>query len=187
MGGIDLVARVATLEEPVVRRLVLAQWTDMTVRYGEPKPCGEGDALPTGRFEAPDGIFLVAELAGEPVGCGGFRACPQGPPRTAEVKRLFVVPEARGRGVARFLMAELEAAASAAAYERIWLETGTAQPEAVSLYDALGYVRIVPYGGVQGVTAERVLLEGLLDPAALRGQPSQHPIAKEVCFEQTAP
>jgi GNAT superfamily N-acetyltransferase len=141
-----LVARVTTFEDPVARRLVLAQWTDMSLRYGEPAPCGEDEALPTGRFEPPDGLFLVVEQDDRSVGCGGFRACPQGPPHTAEVKRLFVVPEARGLGVARFLMAELERAAAAAGYERMWLETGTAQPEAVALYDALGYVRIVPYG-----------------------------------------
>jgi GNAT superfamily N-acetyltransferase len=141
------VARFASIEDdPVARALVFAQWTDMAVRYGGDLPCDEDEAIPHGSFEAPEGAFLVVESAGRAVGCGGFRRCDDGPPGTAEVKRLFTVPEARGLGVARFLMAEIEALAAAYGYERLWLETGTAQPEALALYDALAYARILPYG-----------------------------------------
>jgi GNAT superfamily N-acetyltransferase len=138
--------RAVTFEDPVARGLVFAQWSDMCVRYGGPPPCDEDEAVPHGTFTPPEGLFLVAERDGAAVGCGGFRACAEAPPPAAEVKRLFVVPEARGFGVARFLMAELERAAAASGYERLWLETGTAQPEAMGLYAATGYVRIAPYG-----------------------------------------
>lgn len=145
MGAITAV-RAASFEDLVARRLVFEQWSDMAERYGGPPPCDEDEALPAGPFTPPEGLFLVAERGGEAVGCGGFRPCPEAPPRTAEVKRLYVVPAARGTGVARLLMAELEVAATRAGYERIWLETGLAQPEAIALYEALGYGRIVPYG-----------------------------------------
>ena len=118
----------------------------MAVRYGGEPPCDEVEALPSGRFELPEGLFLVAERDSTAVGCGGFRLCVEGPPRTAEVKRLFVIPEARGTGVARFLMDELERRAAGAGYERMWLETGIEQPEALGLYAAIGYTTITPYG-----------------------------------------
>jgi GNAT superfamily N-acetyltransferase len=118
----------------------------MARRYGGEPPCDEGEALPHGSFTAPEGAFLVVERDGVAVGCGGFRRCEEGPSGTAEVKRLFTTPEARGLGVARFVMAELEALAAAQGYARLWLETGTEQPEALALYAAIGYVRIVPYG-----------------------------------------
>ena len=142
----ELSARAVTFADPVARRLVFEQWCDMNVRYGGDLPCDEDEALPTGCFELPEGLFLIAEGDGAPVGCGGFRRCEQGPPATAEVKRLFVVPAGRGAGVARFLMHELERAAFAAGYQQMWLETGTKQPEALGLYAAMGYDRIPPYG-----------------------------------------
>jgi ribosomal protein S18 acetylase RimI-like enzyme len=62
-----------------------------------------------------------------------------------EVKRLYVAPGARGRGISRLLMAELEARARARGLAAIVLESGTAQPEALGLYEALGYRRIAVY------------------------------------------
>ena len=59
---------------------------------------------------------------------------------------LFVDPAARGRGVGRRLLADLEARAEAVGYREVWLETGTEQPEAIALYVRSGYVPIPPYG-----------------------------------------
>ena len=91
----------------------------------------------------PAGAFVVARLGGEPVGCGGIRRHADG---VAEVKRLWVAPPARGRGLARTLMARLEAEAVALGYRQLTLETGLRQPEAIALYTALGYRRRAPYG-----------------------------------------
>lgn len=132
--------------DATARSLVFAQWTDMARRYAGDPPCDEDEALPHGDFSPPAGAFVVVERDGAGVGCGGFRRCDSGPPATAEVKRLFTVPEARGAGIARFLMADLEVRAAVQGYEHLWLETGTAQPEAIGLYEATGYVRIDPYG-----------------------------------------
>jgi ribosomal protein S18 acetylase RimI-like enzyme len=63
-----------------------------------------------------------------------------------EIKRMYVEPAFRGRGIGRRILAALEERGREAGYKRMWLETGTSQPEAVSLYEAAGYRRIAPYG-----------------------------------------
>jgi GNAT superfamily N-acetyltransferase len=95
------------------------------------------------QFIAPGGGFLVAELDGAAVGCAGFRAYA---PLTCELKRMYVRPAARGRGVARALLRGVEQRAAAAGYTRIILETGTAQPEAIGLYVSAGYERVPQFG-----------------------------------------
>ena len=67
-------------------------------------------------------------------------------PGYGEVKRMYVKPEARGRGAAKRLMALLEQAAREAACPLMTLETGPAQPEAISLYERQGYARRGPFG-----------------------------------------
>ncbi len=119
--------------------LVRALLDDLAERYGghdvfHPDP----DEL-----AAPSGAFLVARLDGVPVGCGGIRAHTEA---VAEVKRMYVTPAGRRRGVARALLRSLEDRAAALGYARVRLETGTAQPEAMALYASSGYVPITPYG-----------------------------------------
>jgi GNAT superfamily N-acetyltransferase len=63
-----------------------------------------------------------------------------------EVKRLYVLPPARGRGLSRELMAAAELSAADAGYRALQLETGLRQPEAVALYERSGYHRVPPYG-----------------------------------------
>jgi GNAT superfamily N-acetyltransferase len=127
-------------DDPHVRRLVDALLDDLTARYG-----GEDGAPPTtgDQFAPPEGVFLVAELDGEPVGCGGIRPAA---PATAEIKRMYVVPDRRGRGIARTLLAALEDAARARGYRELRLETGVSQPEAIALYTASGYAPTEPFG-----------------------------------------
>jgi APA family basic amino acid/polyamine antiporter len=91
----------------------------------------------------PRGGFLLGRWQGRPVACGAFR--PLGP-TLAEFKRVYVKPEFRGRGIARSLLAALEAHAREAGYGRVRLETGVRQPEAIRLYEVAGYRRIESYG-----------------------------------------
>jgi putative acetyltransferase len=63
-----------------------------------------------------------------------------------ELKRMYVPPRHRGRGVARALLAVLEAEARAAGATALMLETGIRQPEALSLYEREGFVRCGPFG-----------------------------------------
>jgi len=95
-------------------------------------------------FEPPDGAFLVLrDGAGRALGCGGVCRFDE---TRAELKRMYVVPEARGRGLSRRLLAELELAAAALGYHGIVLETGERQPEAIGLYASAGYEPIPCYG-----------------------------------------
>jgi putative acetyltransferase len=65
---------------------------------------------------------------------------------TAEIKRMFVKNEFRGRGLSKLILNELEETARSFNYKRMVLETGLKQPEAISLYEKYGYTKIRPYG-----------------------------------------
>ena len=108
---------------------------------------GEADIGPTreaAMFVEPDGVFLVVrDDEGRAIGCGGV--CRFDGTR-AELKRMYVLPEVRGRGLGRLLLVELEAEARRLGYARIVLETGDRQPEALGLYASAGYERIPCYG-----------------------------------------
>lgn len=91
----------------------------------------------------PEVAFLVARDGNGPLGCVAMVDCGD----YAEVKRLFVPPEGRGRGLARHLMAELETRARAAGKRWVRLETGDALVAAVALYQSLGYRVRGPFGG----------------------------------------
>ncbi len=127
---------------PVAAALVSAALADLTGRYG-----GDGDGTPVdpAQFDPPGGAFLVAWLDSRPAGCGGWRTH-HGAPATAEIKRMYTVPEARGRGVALALLRALEDSARAVGYRRMILETGYRQPEAIALYEKADYVRIPDFG-----------------------------------------
>ena len=81
----------------------------------------------------------------EPVGCGAWRTH-GGTGEVAEIKRMYVVPAARGRGVATRILRGLEDSAREAGRTRIILETGTGQPEAIALYVKAGYQRVPDFG-----------------------------------------
>lgn len=116
-------------------------------RYGG----GDLTHMDAAHFEPPYGLYLlVHDSDGTPVASGGWRAQEASPEGfqdgDAEIKRMFVVPEARGRGLARRLLAELEASAAAAGRTRMVLETGLKQPEAIALYESSGYTPIPKFG-----------------------------------------
>ncbi len=91
--------------------------------------------------------MLLATLDGEPVGCVGLRRVNAD---TAELKRMYVRPGLRRKGIARALLAACEQAARELGYRYLWLETGTLQPEAVALYLSAGYEPVSPFGQYAG-------------------------------------
>ena len=93
-------------------------------------------------FEPPDGVFLVVRDGGRAVACGGICRFDE---TRAELKRMYVVPEARGRGLGRRVLVELEERALLLGYTGVVLETGDRQPEALGLYVSAGYERIPCY------------------------------------------
>ena len=86
---------------------------------------------------------ILAYENNKPVGCGAIR---EHSPITMEVKRMYTVPQYRGKGIATKILNELETWASELAYQKCVLETGKRQPEAIELYKKNGY-RIIPSYG----------------------------------------
>jgi putative acetyltransferase len=87
--------------------------------------------------------FLVAREQGRALGCGAFVLGEAG---QAEMKRVFVAPAARGKGIARVLMEALEREAAQLGVTLMQLETGIKQPEAIALYRKFGYAARGPFG-----------------------------------------
>jgi len=91
---------------------------------------------------------LVAYLDTKPVGCGAIKEFDS---ISMEVKRMYVLPEARGQRLATLILKGLEAWAKELGYENCVLETGKRQPEAISLYTKNGYETISNYGQYLGI------------------------------------
>jgi len=124
------------------RSCLLAYFRELADRFeagfdpGLSNPAEEGEMIP------PAGLFLLATLYGEPVGCGALKFHPDAP---AEIKRMWVGPGARGLGLGRRLLAELEARALAHGAVVVRLETNRALAEAISLYRSSGYREVRPF------------------------------------------
>ncbi|UNO41552.1 GNAT family N-acetyltransferase [Streptomyces sp. MST-110588] len=136
-------------------------------RYG-----GQGDLTPLDpeMFAPPRGAYLIAYEDGRPLASGGWRAQERGElgyaDGDAEVKRMFVVPQARGRGLARRILAALEADARAAGRTRMVLETGYKQPEAFALYSSCGYRVVEKFGFNQAYEGLRCMAKPLVAEGA---------------------
>jgi GNAT superfamily N-acetyltransferase len=119
---------------------------EYVVRYGTPD---QTHIDPT-QFEVPAGAFYVGYRDGAPLTMGGWRfrtdVSRLSSDRPVEVKRMYVVPAARRGGLARLMLAHLEATARTAGADVVLLETGTRQPEAMALYASWGYERVDPFG-----------------------------------------
>ncbi|MFJ6215533.1 GNAT family N-acetyltransferase [Streptomyces sp. NPDC092296] len=131
---------------PDAARLIAEVQQEYVVRYGDV------DLTPIDprQFDAPSGLFAVGYLAGEPVACGGWRAREDDGyglrAGDAELKRMYVSPAARGRGLARAMLRHLELTAGRAGRTRVVLETGAEQPEAIGLYGSEGYTAVEKFG-----------------------------------------
>lgn len=99
------------------------------------------DAAPSSL--GPQARFVVAVEKGTAIGCGAMQPIAR---CVGEIKRLYVVPEWRGRGVARRILTALEARARTAGWQMLRLETGRLQYEAIALYESAGYLRVPLYG-----------------------------------------
>jgi len=138
--------RRTAFNDPVAQALVAELQREFVVRYGGPD---ETPLDPT-VFDPPSGAFFVGSLDGSPVATGAWRVRPDvvalGRSRAAEIKRMYVVPRAQRRGLARLMLAHLEQTAAAAGADVMVLETGIAQPEAIALYESSGYVPVEAFG-----------------------------------------
>ncbi|MEU6922276.1 MULTISPECIES: GNAT family N-acetyltransferase [unclassified Streptomyces] len=132
-------------------------------RYGD-----EGDVTPLDptMFEPPNGLYLLAyDAQGRPVATGGWRSQERNDEGysdgDAELKRMFVIPEGRGNGLARRILAALEDDARAAGRVRMVLETGDQQPEAIALYASSGYAPCEKFGHYRTYDSSRCFAKPL--------------------------
>jgi GNAT superfamily N-acetyltransferase len=122
--------------------LLEAMIAELTPLYGRIDVPHAPSATPAD-FAPPAGSFLVGWDGDQPICCGGVKGLPPQPGeeavRACEIKRMYVVPAARGRGVARALLVALEDEARALGYHEAKLDTGPHQPHAERMYRAAGY------------------------------------------------
>ncbi|GAA0480493.1 N-acetyltransferase [Actinoplanes capillaceus] len=139
----DIKIKTVGFGDPAVQSLVAENLRDLSERYG-----GSGDDTPIAAadFTPPNGDFLVAVEDDRLIASAGWRRHGD----DAELKRMFTTNAARGRGLARRMLAAVEASATAAGCKRMILETGDRQPEAIALYESAGYVRIPDFGHYAG-------------------------------------
>ncbi|MEO5665996.1 MAG: GNAT family N-acetyltransferase [Nocardioides sp.] len=143
-GIVDL--RQVPIGDPDAQALIEQVQQEYVVRYG-----GRDESpIDHTEFVAPRGGFFVGWRDGVPVVSGAWRRRGDvdfaGTTNTAEIKRMYVAPAARGIGLARRMLAHLEATAHAAGVEAMILETGLMQPEAIALYESFGYAEIAGFG-----------------------------------------
>ena len=126
---------------PLTQAMADAQQAELTQRHhGSP---GSG-AMPSPEyFQPPDGTFLVAFEDGEPIACGGVGRWDE---ETGELRRMYVLPAHRGKGLGRAILEQLEDAGRKLGYTKMRLETGNEAPEALGLYQSAGYEPIPCWG-----------------------------------------
>lgn len=123
------------------RRLIDALDAHLSSRYSPDQRFGPN--LKPAQMAPGLGTFVIARVEGRAIGCGAVRLLD---PTTVEVKRMYVEPEQRGRGVAKEILHHLEDAGRRLGAERAVLETGIHQDEAIGLYRRAGYAQVDCWG-----------------------------------------
>ena len=122
-----------------------AYYAEIDRRFEHGFDLGQSISADGDQLRPPDGVLLVAYLRGEPVGCGALR-CPTGKPgEPGTLKRMWVAGTARGLGIGRRLLAELESRAAEHGCATVRLETNRALTEAIAMYRSAGYVEVAPF------------------------------------------
>lgn len=93
-------------------------------------------------YDTPRSIYLVLELEGRVVGCGGIAPLRGGDEHTCELKKMYFLPEGRGKGWGRALMVQLEKEAAERGFDTIYLETIERMAEANQLYQKMQYAAL---------------------------------------------
>lgn len=136
-----LIVRREDIRSSIAASLIQSLNAELSRQYPEPGATHfrlDPDEVGEGR-----GSFLVAYADGGPIGCGAVRRLDSG---TAELKRMYVAPSARGQGIGRALLSALEQEARTLGAVRLVLETGTRQEAALALYRRAGFAVIPAFG-----------------------------------------
>ena len=138
MAGVSV--QKGSIGSPAVRSLISALDAEIAERYPEER--ANFFRLDASETAPGRGAFLVATVDGEVVGCGAVRLLDGA---DAEIKRMYVMPSRRGRGIGGALLAALESEARSLGATRLVLETGERLLEAVALYERTGFTVIPPF------------------------------------------
>jgi DNA-binding MarR family transcriptional regulator/GNAT superfamily N-acetyltransferase len=125
--------------EPDARQCLRSYFAELERRSGAPFDPTTGSTAEPHEVRPPAGLFLVAYLGDAPIGCGALKHFPG---RASDIKRMWVAEPARGRGIGRRLLAELEARAAEHGARTVRMETNGALTEAIALYLSAGYVEV---------------------------------------------
>ena len=144
-----------TFDDPAFAALARAQEDELRERYG-------GDSEPGVKPSAEDVLLAVVirDEDGVPAACGALRVLDDA---AVELKRMYVAPAARGRGLARAVLARIEDEARRRGFAVSRLETGTWQPDAIALYESSGYHEIPLFGDYAGAPQSRCFERSLTD------------------------
>jgi DNA-binding MarR family transcriptional regulator/GNAT superfamily N-acetyltransferase len=150
MGEVERLIRAASVkvaaESPDsedARRCLEAYFRELKARFETGFDAAADDSARAEDMTPPSGLFVIARLDGEAVGCGGFKRIDK---TTGEIKRVWTTPPARGSGVARRVLRALEAAAREAGLKTLRLDTNRALTEAHALYRNEGYREVARFG-----------------------------------------
>jgi len=128
--------------DPVAQQLVAAMVAEMGELYEPGLP--KGSSASPSELSPPVGGFVVLSEDGRVVAGGGLKRLDG---RACEIKRMYVVPAARGRGLGRLLLQALEELARDLGYAVARLDTGAKQPGAQRMYERAGYAPVADYNG----------------------------------------
>ncbi|MFE7466920.1 GNAT family N-acetyltransferase [Streptomyces sp. NPDC057499] len=150
----------APYDSPVARALTRALHREQTATYGR---ADDPDTTEPAEFAPPNGAFLLAfRPDGTALACGGWRSASR---TTAEIKRMYVSPAARGHGLGRQVLQALEDDARRRGMSEVVLETGVSNLAALALYTDFGYDPIAPYVAGRDPRINRALGKALGTPA----------------------
>jgi GNAT superfamily N-acetyltransferase len=136
----DITIHPADILSPAAQSLIQSLNAELLATYPEPGACHF--RLDPNEVAPGNGVFLIASRQSTPIACGAIRRIDN---TTAEVKRMYVVPEHRGQGVGKALLTALEQHAKSLNLTRLALETGTRQTQALALYHNAGFQIILPF------------------------------------------
>jgi DNA-binding MarR family transcriptional regulator/RimJ/RimL family protein N-acetyltransferase len=149
MGEVERLIRAASVKvaaeapDTADARLCLSTYfSELAARFETGFDAGADDSARVEDMAPPSGLFVIARLDGDAVGCGGFKRVDRA---TGEIKRVWTAPSARGLGVARRMLRALEAAAREAGVKTLRLDTNRALTEAHALYRSEGYLEIARF------------------------------------------
>ena len=125
--------------DPAARFCVREYFAELDRRFGSGFDPGASISADDDELRPPRGLMLVATLRQEPIGCGALKFHADAP---TELKRMWVAPSARGLGIGRRILAELESETARRGSSLLHLETNRSLTEAIALYRSSGYVEV---------------------------------------------